>query len=138
HGASPTACRGREQGPREGRRGLREGGAAARARSARATSSPVWVRALLDRHAPVDAVLLGGIGARGLVIRAAVVPDHDVALTPLMAVLPRGLDHVAGELVDERVALRRLEPLAPENLARIEVHRLTSRLRPLAADRLAH
>jgi len=46
--------------------------------------------ALLDRDAPVDAVFLGRVVARRLVIRAAVVPDDDVALAPLVAVLAAG------------------------------------------------
>src|SRR5437879_4227953 len=51
--------------------------------------------ALLDRDAPVDAVLLGRIVARRPVVRAAVVPDDDVARAPPVAVLALGLDHVA-------------------------------------------
>src|SRR5205823_8540216 len=67
-------------------------------------------------------------------IRAAVVPDHDVALAPRVAVLTLGLD--AGELVDERVTLRRLEALDPQDLARIEIERLASGLGMGADDRM--
>src|ERR1700694_4867850 len=85
--------------------------------------------ALLDRDAPVDAVFLGWIIARRLVIRAAVVPDDDVALAPAVAVLPLRLDHAVGQLVDERVALVGLESLDLQNLAGIEVERLAPGLR---------
>src|SRR5262245_13351911 len=83
--------------------------------------------ALLDRHAPVDPVLLGRVIARRLVVRAAVVPDHDVALRPPMAILAARLDHVPLQLVDQRVTLRLLESLDPEDLAGIEVERLAPR-----------
>src|SRR5438477_441633 len=91
---------------------------------------------LLDRDAPVDAVFLGWIVARRLVVRAAVVPDDDVALAPLVAVLAAGLDHVAGQLVDQLVALPRLHALDAQDLARIEVEALAPRLRMRADDRV--
>src|SRR3989475_11331026 len=92
--------------------------------------------ALLDRDAPVDAVFLGWIVARRLVVRAAVVPDDDVALAPLVAVLAARLDHVAGQLVDQLVALPRLHALDAQDLARIEVEALAPRLRMRADDRV--
>src|SRR2546427_432320 len=61
--------------------------------------------ALLDRDAPVDAVFLGWIVARRLVVRAAVVPDDDVALAPLVAVLPRRLGPLTGPLRHPTLAL---------------------------------
>src|SRR5262245_23800542 len=94
--------------------------------------------ALLDRHAPVDAVLFGRVVARRAVIRAAVVPDDDVALAPAVPILGARLDHVAGQLLDERVALRLVEPLDPEDLAGIEVERLLTRLRMRPDDRMEH
>src|SRR6266542_1281027 len=57
-------------------------------------------RRLLDRHAPVDAVFL-------------------------VRVFPLGLNHAPGELIDQRVALRLLQALDAEDLARIEVQSLT-------------
>src|SRR5204862_4584000 len=77
--------------------------------------------ALLDRDAPVDAVFLGWIVARRLVVRAAIVPDDDVAFAPAVTVLPVGSDHARGELLDERIALGRREAVDGEDLARIEV-----------------
>src|SRR5207237_7932805 len=91
---------------------------------------------LLDRDAPVDAVFLRWIIARRLVIRAAVVPDDDVALAPAVAVLALRLDHALGQLVDERVALVGLESLDCQNLAGIEVERLAPGLRMRADCRL--
>src|SRR5262249_16616109 len=56
--------------------------------------------ALLDRHAPVYAVFVRRIVACRLVVRAAVVPDDDVALAPFVGVRGLGLDHVASQLLD--------------------------------------
>ena len=78
--------------------------------SGSATPPPaVLRRALLDRHAPVDAVLVRRIVPRRTMIRAAVVPDHDVADPPLVAVFAVRLDHVAGQLLDQLVALLRVQ-----------------------------
>src|SRR2546428_9657806 len=93
---------------------------------------------LLDRDAPVDAVFLGWIVARRLVVRAAVVPDDDVALAPAVAVLPVGMDHALGELLDERVALGRREPVDGQDLARIEGKAGAPGLRMHAPDRMGH
>src|SRR2546426_375472 len=93
-------------------------------------------RALLDRHAPVDAVFLGRIVARRLVIGAAVVPDDDVTLAPFVAVATVGLDHVAGQLLDQRVALLVVEALDSQDLSGIEVERLASGLGVGADDRM--
>src|SRR5512147_2864194 len=79
--------------------------------------------ALLDRHAPVDAVFLRRVVARRPVIGAAVVPDHDVALAPRVAVPGPGLDHATGQLFDERVALPLAETLDAQDLAGVEVER---------------
>src|SRR2546422_10383327 len=92
-------------------------------------------RALLDRHAPVDAVFLGRIVACRLVIGAAVVPDDDVTLAPCVAVATVGLDHVAGQLLDQRVALLVVEALDSQDLAGIEVERLAPGLGMGADDR---
>src|SRR2546426_4808765 len=92
--------------------------------------------ALLDRDAPVDAVFLGRVVARRLVIRAAVVPDDDIALAPLVAVLTAGLDHVAGQLLDQLVALPHVDALDAQDLARIEVEALAPCLRMRADDRV--
>src|SRR5579863_3792728 len=91
----------------------------------------------LDRHPPVDAVLLGRVVARRLVVGAAVVPDDDVALPPLVAVLPLGLDHVAGELLEQRIAFLRLQPLDPEDLAGVEIERFAPGFGMRAQDRVA-
>src|SRR3989442_14234523 len=77
-------------------------------------------RALLDRHAPVDAVFLGRIVARRLVIGAAVVPDDDVTLAPFVAVATGRLDYVAGQLLHPRCPLLVVEARDSQNLARGE------------------
>src|SRR5262245_61507649 len=84
--------------------------------------------ALFDRHPPVDAVFLGRVIARRLVVRAAVVPDDDVALAPVVPVLRVRLDHALRQLVDDRVALVRLQTLDAQDLARIEVETAALRL----------
>ena len=43
-------------------------------------------RAFLDRDAPVDTIFLGRVVARRLMIRAAIVPDDDISLAPLVAI----------------------------------------------------
>ena len=63
--------------------------------------------AILDRYAPVDAVFVRRIVAGGTVIRAAVVPYHDVADTPFVPVFAIGLNHVAGQFVDQCITLVR-------------------------------
>src|SRR2546427_10331561 len=85
--------------------------------------------ALLDRDAPVDAVFLGWIVARRLVVRAAVVPDDDVALAPLVAVLARGPGHVTGPLVDQLVALPPPPPPPAPEISRVQVKGPSPRLR---------
>src|SRR6185369_11513441 len=94
------------------------------------------IRHLFDRHAPVDAILLGRVITSRLVIRAAIVPDDDVARAPAVAILTLGLDHEPGQLVDQRVALLFLEALDAEDLARIEVQPLAPGLRMDADDRM--
>src|SRR6266536_2173131 len=91
-------------------------------------------RRLLDRHAPVDAVFLGRVVPRRLVVRAAVVPDDDVAFAPAVAVFALGLNHALGELIDQRVALRLLQALDAEDLALIEVQSLASGFGMVADD----
>ena len=44
-------------------------------------------------------------------VGAAVVPDDDVTLSPLVAVLGVGLDHALGQFVDDRIALGLVEAL---------------------------
>src|SRR5262249_56719093 len=79
-------------------------------------------------------VFLGRVVPRRLVVRAAVVPDHDIAAAPAVAVLTLGLDHPLGQLLDQVVALRLLQSLDAEDLARIEVEALALRLRMHADD----
>src|SRR5204863_8095062 len=92
--------------------------------------------ALLDRHAPVDALFLRWIVARRLVIRAAVVPDDDVALPPAVTVFALRLDHALRQLVDHRVALVLVDSLDPQDLAGIEVEAFAPGLRVRADDRV--
>src|SRR5271157_162678 len=60
---------------------------------------------IVDRNPPMDAVLLRRIVAGRLVIGTPVIPDDDVALAPFVPVFGPGLDHVALELGDQRIAL---------------------------------
>src|SRR5262249_45992443 len=92
--------------------------------------------AFLDRDTPVDAVLLWRVVAGGLVVRAAVVPDHDVALAPRVAILGVGLDHPARQLVYHRVALALGQALDPYDLAGIVVETLAAGLGMGADDRM--
>src|SRR5947207_15170529 len=92
--------------------------------------------ALLDRHAPVDALFLGWIVARRLVIRAAVVPDDDVALPPAVTVFALRLDHALRQLVDQRAALVLVDSLDPQDLAGIEVAAFAPGLRLRAVERV--
>src|ERR1700693_176599 len=91
---------------------------------------------LLDRDAPMDAVFLGRVVARRPVVRAAVVPDDDVALAPSVAVLGAGLDHAAGQLLDHLVALALFESLDAQDLAGIEVESFAPRFGMRADDRM--
>src|SRR5713101_3088611 len=92
--------------------------------------------ALLDRDTPVDAVFLGRIVARRLVVRAAVVPDHDVALSPRVTVRGIGPDHAVGQLFDDLVALALFETFDAPGLAGMEVGALPAGLRTRADDRV--
>src|SRR5260221_512405 len=87
-------------------------------RSSSSRSAPPWSGSALlpdlvlhDGGAPVDALLVEGIAAAGLVQAATVVPDHDVALLPLVLVLRRCRDHVGRELLDQRLAVGVAETL---------------------------
>src|SRR5713101_5609016 len=92
--------------------------------------------ALLDRDAPVDAVFFRRVVARRPVVRAAVVPDDNVALAPGMAVFGPGLNHALCQLLDHLVALALVEPLDAQDLAGIEVERLPPGLGMSADDRM--
>src|SRR5687767_11373614 len=76
---------------------------------------------VFDRYAPVNAVFLRRIVSCRLVIGAAIVPDDDVALAPLVAILARRLHHHHAELLDNRVALRLVEALDAQDLAVVVV-----------------
>ena len=69
----------------------------------------------------MDAFFLRGIVAGRLVIRAAIVPDHDVADLPLVGVLGAMRRHAAGEFLDEGIAVIRAHALDVRNLHRVEV-----------------
>src|SRR5262245_18676503 len=66
--------------------------------------APPLLCGLPDRYAPMDAVFLGRVVAGCLVVRAAVVPDHDIALAPFVRVVGPGLHHVGPQLGDEAFA----------------------------------
>src|SRR5258707_771486 len=85
---------------------------------------PAGRRALHDGRAPVDALLLDRIAAGRRVKGAAVVPDHDVAQLPLVAVLRRGRRHVIGELADQRFAFGGTEALDTEDVIGVGIQRL--------------
>ena len=72
----------------------------------------------------MDAILLGGIIPGGLVIGAAVVPDHDVADAPFVPVLAVRLDHIPRQFLDQIVALVLFHTLDEHDLTGIEIERL--------------
>src|SRR5437867_6435598 len=84
----------------------------------------------------MDAVFLGWVVTGCTVVRAAVVPDDDVARAPPVAVLAVWLDHAAGQLLDQRVALVRFESLDPHDLSGIEVEPLAAGLGMGPDDRM--
>ena len=57
----------------------------------------------------MDAILFRWIVRRRLVISAAVVPNDDVALAPLVTVTATRLDHVSGQFFDQIVTLGLLQ-----------------------------
>ena len=75
----------------------------------------------LDRYAPMDAVLVRRVVACRTVIGAAIVPDHDVADAPLVAIFAIRLDHVACQFVDQIITLLRRNARDRFDLARIEI-----------------
>src|SRR5262245_66197826 len=77
--------------------------------------------ALLNGHAPMDAVFFGWIVAGRLVVRATIVPDDDIALAPLVAVRGVRLDHVASKPPDQRVARLFRQTFDTQDFAGIEV-----------------
>src|SRR5256712_6976305 len=94
----------------------------------------VCAAALLDRDAPVDTFLLGRVVARGFVVRAAVIPDDDVAFAPLVAGLPPPPGHLTGSLPHPPLPPPLIQhPPAPE-LARGEVEGPSHPLRPGGDD----
>jgi hypothetical protein len=79
---------------------------------------------IVDRDAPVDAVLLGRVVAGGAVIRAAIVPDHDVALFPDVMVLGVGVTmRVSSSAIRSRRLLGALDADENHDLAGIEIER---------------
>src|SRR6476660_248860 len=75
---------------------------------------------LLDRYSPVDSILVWRIIACRAMIGAAVVPDHDVADAPFVAVLTVRLNHEAGQLGDQIIAFLRADTLDRLDLARMD------------------
>src|SRR5207253_10260778 len=84
---------------------------------------------VIDRDAPMDAVFLGRVVAGRPMIRAAVVPDHDVALMPDVMVFGVGHNHALFQLGDQRVAFLIVDADEVADLAGIEVERLAAGLR---------
>ena len=76
---------------------------------------------VVDRDAPMYAVFLRRVVAGGLVVRATVVPDYDIALAPDVMVLGVGYHHAFAQLCDQLVAFLVLDPDEVANLARIEI-----------------
>src|SRR5437667_4004472 len=93
---------------------------------------------VIDRDAPMDAIFLGRVVAGRPMIRAAIVPDHDVALAPDMMVFGVGHDHALFQLGDQRVAFLISDADQVADLAGIEVERLAARLRVSANNRVEH
>src|SRR5260370_16491451 len=83
-----------------------------------------WLRPRHD-HAMHQSALSIGIVGVGLVHRATIVPDHDVALPPDVAILVIYLRCVADQLVEQPVALVALQPDAPLHAVSVEIERLS-------------
>src|SRR6185312_4733988 len=82
-------------------------------------------RPLSGHHDAVHQTALAfGIVGVGLVHGAAVVPDHDVALAPDMAVLEARLDRVGDQLVEQGVALAAVQADHLLHAVGVEVERL--------------
>ena len=91
---------------------------------------------LHHRRAPVAAALMRRIVARRGMQRAAVVPQHQVADAPLVAVIAIGRFRIARQLRDQGVAFGRLEALDRHDLAGIEIDRLAPGFRMDADQRV--
>src|SRR5215469_1188033 len=74
------------------------------------------------------AILFRRVVAGGLVVRAAIVPDHDIAFAPDVVVFGVWRDHALLQFGDQRVAFLILDADEVTNLAGIEVERLPARL----------
>ena len=98
--------------------------------------TPGLGRVLHDGDAPVDTLLVDWIAAGRRVERTAIVPDHDVAHRPLVAVLRRRRHHVIGELPDQRVAFAVAQALDAQDVGGVGVERLAAGLFVEAHDRM--
>jgi len=86
----------------------------------------------------MNAVFLGRVVAGGLVVGAAIVPDHDVALAPDVMVFGAGHDHALFQFGDQRVAFCVINPDQVADLAGIEIQRPAAGLRVGADNRVEH
>src|SRR5688500_6310171 len=93
---------------------------------------------ILDGNAPVDAVFLRRIVSGGRVIRAAIVPDDDVALLPFVAVLAGRLHHHRAELFEDCIGLGVVEAFYAEDLPVIVVQQRAPGLGVLLDEPVAH
>ena len=92
---------------------------------------------ILDRNAPVDALFFRRVIARRIVVRAAIVPDDDIASAPLVAVLVGRLRHESCHLVDDGRALGFFKTFDAEDLVLVEIEQLASGLDMRADDLVA-
>jgi hypothetical protein len=84
----------------------------------------------------VDALFLDRIATGRRVQRAAIVPDHDVADLPFVAVLRRRRRHVVGEFGDQRFALGLRQALDAHDVIGIGVQRDAARFLVAPHDRM--
>ena len=84
----------------------------------------------------MDAILVGRIIRRRLVIGAAGVPNDDGALAPLVAVAASWREHVSGQLLDKIVTLNRLQTFDRNDLPRVKIKPNAFRLRMSTQDRV--
>ena len=86
----------------------------------------------------MNAVFLRRVIAGGLMIRAPVVPDDDVSLSPDVVVFGIGGDHPFLQFRDQLVTLTLFDPDKADDLARIEVERFAAGFRMRANDRVVN
>jgi len=75
----------------------------------------------------MDAIFVRWVVRGSSVIGAPIVPNDDVAFSPLMSILPCLLNHVALELFEDRMALVFWHPLDVQDFSGVKIKRCSFR-----------